>query len=235
MKDKNGGTENLEFDLGVVPTRKRSRTVKPEGIASLFDEPVAKTEPMPLGENPVWEWRHWEQVDLIAPEPVVVVSFKVEKLEAAYPGLLSQLPLKSVFEVFVALREHKSAVLRRTAFTVFGGWVGSDLWGIGFSSTDSRIINMLCDPLRKIPGQLYVDSGTSQSLMPCFRYDHGYIIQYVEPDAPATTYLDGEDNYGTGLTIYRRPWQPAELHGKLRSAYGKLKVCPTPRSEAREG
>ncbi|WP_236146344.1 hypothetical protein [Leptolyngbya iicbica] len=58
--------------------------------------------------------------------------------------------------------------------------------------------------------------------MPAFRYQQGYVVEYSEADMAGTSYLDGDDNYGSQLEIYRRSWQEPEDVGLSDSLYGQL-------------
>lgn len=67
-----------------------------------------------------------------------------------------------------------------------------------------------------------LEYGSSDSVLPTFRYDCGYVIEYAEIDMAGTNYKDNENNYGTDLTIYRRSWQEPEQVGLTESLYGQL-------------
>jgi hypothetical protein len=58
--------------------------------------------------------------------------------------------------------------------------------------------------------------------VPRFRYDQGYVIEYVGEEDAGKVYVDDDNDYKSGLTIYTRTWKPSYFIKKRQSVYGKL-------------
>lgn len=182
----------------------------------LFDEP----------SGPVWKDPSAEKhTDFIADEALVIYFYEIEVLEKVHDVYV--VPVFSVLlKALQALSRHSSKRLRERAFSLFAGDAGPgySLFAVGISSEDPKLIEFLGPPLKRVDGYTFMEAGSSYSLLPKYRYDHGYVIEYNEPDVAGTHIIDGPDNYGSNLTLYRRAWAPADLIGKSRSAYGKLQT-----------
>ncbi len=161
------------------------------------------------GDKPTWQFKYLDDVDFIADEAVCAISFDIEELEgASTSGSYSEPAIKSLFAAFNG-----------------GDLIVYRLFVLAIGSPQAKVVDFVASYLRRTPGQRFVDAGSSADFMPLFRYDKGYVIEYVEEDLEdleGTAYVDGVDNYGSGLTIYRRSWQPSENVECYRSVYGKL-------------
>ena len=111
--------------------------------------------------------------------------------------------------------------LRERAFTVFVGDYGSDFgaYALAITTTNSNVSNFLRGYLPKT-GLSGPREGEFPLLCPLFRYDHGYLIRYVEDELAGESFVDDDEWYGTGKTIYRRGTDPTDS----KSQYGKLIV-----------
>ena len=123
-----------------------------------------------------------------------------------------------MFKALAALGEQNKR-LRERAFTVFVGDYCSDLGGyaLAITTTNSAVSNFLRGYLPKT-GLSGPREGDFPLLSPLFRYDHGYLIQYVEDELAGGTFVDDDDWWGTGKTVYRRGTWPTNS----KSKYGKL-------------
>lgn len=186
-----------------------------------FDFSVRESKP---SVEPRWDFKYLPDVDFIADEALCVISFDIAELEkAATSGSYSEPAIKSLLAAFNGLRASSVKSLRNESFTVFGGdAINFDLFLLGIASKKAQVVDFVASYLRQTPGKRFVESGSSTSLMPLFRYDGGYVIEYLEEGLEGTTLIDGPDNYGSGLTFYRRSWQPADSIEARRSVYGKL-------------
>lgn len=176
------------------------------------------------GGKPTWQFKYLDDVDFISEEAVCAISFDIKELErASTSGSYLEPAIKSLFAAFNGLRENQIKSLHNQSFTVFGGdLIGYGLFVLALASPQAKVVDFLASYLRKMPGQRFVDAGSSADFMPMFRYDAGYVIEYVEEGSEGEAYIDNSDNYGSGLTIYRRSWQPSENVECHRSVYGKL-------------
>jgi len=109
--------------------------------------------------------------------------------------------------------------LRDRAFTVQAGDHGPTLshLAIGYAPRDLDLARFFLKHWKKpyMDGPCHTDVS---SLQPPYRYDHGHIIEYSDDREAGTVHVDGEDYYGTGLTLHVRGYE--ETDGK--SKYGKL-------------
>lgn len=216
--------------------------LKPPEQLPLFEEPavappvkaVPQTEPAASTTPvvPLWTFAPgYDHTDLIADESAIVYLFSVDAL-SAIDRFYTRPIYRQLLQALKAFGQHERNRIRNQAFTLFAGdiigaavpGVEGEVFGLAVDSDAESIATPLERALSKVTGFCGTDTGSTISqFVPRFRYDQGYVIEYSDPEIEGTTYVDGPDNYGSGLTIYRRIWLPAEDVGRRKSNYGKLR------------
>jgi hypothetical protein len=200
--------------------------------------PAPPREPAPSPEAPTarapapppapeWDFLDgWAHVDFVEEDqPCVVFLYPYDDLETAHGGgLEGYFAVEAgLFRAFVALRGAPKS-LRERAFTVFAGDCGPgySILGVALGSQDGRLTQFVT-PHLKVPGYRTLEVTSTGPLVPKFRYDHGHVIQYAEPDLAGTTAVDDDEGHGTGLVLHRRACMPPDAVGLRRSTYGRLR------------
>lgn len=162
-------------------------------------------------------------------ESLILFCYEIQELENINPYLYSQQPFEMLLKGLRALSSETTAKkIRSKSFTVYSGDIAPDFYfyGIGLATGSHEIVQFMQSFLHQIDivSRVLVETSTSDavSLMPRFRYDKGYVIEYVGEEGAGRAYVDDDDNYKSGLTLYTRTWKPSYLIRKRQSVYGKL-------------
>ena len=216
-----------------------------DGQLSIFDALVAlnsETDPvlqLSIDEknNKAKSIDHAQWIDSFEPhtdyicesDPIVVFCYDLQELEEINPYLYNQRPFEKLLQGLAALsRESTAKKIRSKSFTIYSGDISPDFYfyGIGLVTSNSEVVQFMQRFLQQveIPSRIVVDTSTSDatSLMPRFRYDKGYVIEYVGEEGAGSIYIDDDDNYKSGITIHTRAWKPSCFINKRQSVYGKL-------------
>ena len=204
-----------------------------EGQLSLFDS-VAQSAPLQMAsltpskaDEPKWDEPLGLPIDLIGNEYLGGFLFDMSQLEELSP-IYTRPVFRVLLSALVDLHSQKKSWSDKS-FTIFlGEFSGYDSVYLGFSlgksSTAGDLLMFFREKFQKMPAFKEFNSGSSEDCTPVFRYDKGFIVEYLEEELAGTSSLDGDGNYGSGQVIYRRGWQPAEIHGLNKSRYSKLKT-----------
>ena len=189
--------------------------------------------PTPTRPEPKWRFPALPYIDIISDDPLPVDAFwfDIQALEEV-AGIYSTPVFKATLAGLRALSESPTDALRSSSFTLFAGEaLPLNLYCIAVPTDRWPLSDFFAPYLRDVAGFSHVEPESSSELVPVFRYDQGYVIQYSDPGLEGTSYLDTDDNYGSGLTIYRRSWMPwaDEDRRHRKSRYGVL-VRPKKRS-----
>ena len=200
----------------------RPRTVQP----SLFDVPEP-TQPTPEKpeQGPEWDFETSPHLDLIGSEPIHAYVYDIETLERTSPYYGFR-PTQGLLRALEALGKNKSKALRERAFTVFMGDAGPGykMFVVGVGSTNADLGKAIRPFMRQVEGFETEEVGRSDSFIPTYRYDQGYVISYGEPDSAGEVKPDKPENFGTGLEFRTRWYAPPEMNGLRGSRYGTLKI-----------
>ena len=192
----------------------------PNEEPSLFDEP--EEEIFQTEDHPRWEYHSILHMDFLADEAVVAFTYSLEVLESR-SGDYSSPVLTKLMNALSALSTSRWKGLRNQAFTIFcGDIIESNAFVVAISAKTAKSVDFIAPYLRGVPGHEFVEAATSRRLLPLYRYDNGYVIEYSDEGLEGTHYIDTSENLGSGLTIYRRIWRPAEDLPSSRSIYGQL-------------
>ena len=176
--------------------------------------------------TPQWDDPFGLPVDLIGDEYTAGFLFTLSRLEEAAPIYTTPV-FRVLLRALTELRSQKKSWSQKS-FTVFiGEFVNYNTFYLGFglgnTTADGELSMFLRQRLETIPAFQEFNSGSSADCVPIFRYDKGFIVEYAEEELGGTSFIDGDDNYGSSQTIYRRGWQPSKMHGLSKSRYAKLK------------
>jgi hypothetical protein len=172
-------------------------------------------------KQPIWEYTISPHIDFIADEQIVAFCYSLEELES-HSGY-SRPILKQIMQALAALASSTKKSLHHQAFTIYGGdIIATGVYVVGFAVKTASLVDFLADYMRRAPAYQSLESCSSTPFIPLYRYDNGYIIEYSEEEE-GTSYVDTEEYYGTGLTIYRRLARPADLIFGSRSVFGILR------------
>jgi hypothetical protein len=162
-------------------------------------------------------------------EPLIIFCYEIRELEEINPYLYNQQPFEMLLKGLRALSSKTTAKkISSKSFTVYSGDIAPDFYfyGIGLATGSHEIVQFMQSFLQQVDvaSRVLVETSTSDavSLMPRFRYDKSYVIEYVGEEGAGRVYVDDDDNYKSGLTLYRRTWKPSYLIRKRQSVYGKL-------------
>lgn len=212
--------DSLSFDFDAPPS--------PPGSALPLAAPPIAEAPKPSDAIPQWKWADdlYPHTDFIEAEAVCIVTFEIDELEKVHSWYSTPV-FKVLFVAFKSLKEHRLKSMRDQSFTIFAGdALGFHQFVVGIATPSASVVNHMAFYLRSVPGQLYVESGSSRDFMPTYRYDKGHIIYYGDSEDAGKVYNGSGHNFDSGLTIYSRDWVPADIVGRRKSAYAKL-VSPT--------
>src|SRR5207247_16060 len=99
--------------------------------------------------------------------------------------------------------------VRGSDFIVWVGDSGQGFWVGVPQSTPQRVRDMLEVALQSVDGyeMSYKSPHLSFELVPGYRYEKGEVIEYLD-ELAGTTRVDGDEYYGSGLTIHYRARVP---------------------------
>jgi hypothetical protein len=191
--------------------------MKEDNSPSLFPE-------LDIKPSPQWEFAALPNIDFISDEPASVVAFlfQIDTLES-----VSGIYNRPVFQALLAglrdLVKCRNKSLRESLFTVFAGdAIGYDVFVVALETKSQDITNFMAPYFRQIPGYFTLEATSSRDLLPAFRYDKGYVIEYSDGGLEGTVYEDTSEYHGSGLTIYRRDYRLPEDIRRKKSVYGRL-------------
>jgi len=216
-----------------------------DGQLSIFDALAAlnsEIDPVPQllideKDNKAKSIDHAQWIDSFEPhtdyicesDPIVVFCYDLQELEEINPYLYNQRPFEKLLQGLAALsRESTAKKIRSKSFTIYSGDISPDFYfyGIGLATSNSEVVQFMQRFLQQveIPSRIVVDTSTSDatSLMPRFRYDKGYVIEYVGEEGAGRIYVDDDNNYKSGITIHTRACKLSYFINKRQSVYGKL-------------
>lgn len=218
--------------------QKKKHQSEGDGQLSIFDaleslavEQSPEPQPAKNQSNPaIWTDSFEPHVDYICEsEPLVIFCYDIQELEEINLYAYNQRPFEKLLEGLTLLsRGFTPKKLRSKSFTIYSGDIspGFYLYGIGLATGSSDIVQFMDSFLQQVEvsSRIVVDTSTSgsTSLVPRFRYDKGYVIEYVGEEGAGISYVDDDDNYKSGITIYRRAYKPSYFINKRQSVYGKL-------------
>lgn len=207
-------------------TAKKAKSTGDEEL-SLFPELDANVNEVKVtqsaAERPQWEFFALDYIDFIADETILAWCYRLDVLERNDSPFYGRPVFNAAFHALRALSECSRKSLRNQSFTVYtGDSLGAGAFVLGASFKTSETADFLSRWMKSVPGYDVVESASSDNFMPMLRYDNGFVIEYSDGGLEGTSYIDSDDQYGTGLTIYRRDWRPAEDINRSRSVYGKL-------------
>ena len=191
----------------------------------LFDSPYVPPEtgaetPTP---KPVWTFHGLPELDYIGDETIHAFVYDISVLEqtSSYYGFE---PTKQLLHALKSLGNSKRSKLRERAFTIFMGdaGYGYSMFIVGLASTNADLAAVIRPFMEAVDGFDTEEIGSSSSLMPVYRYDHGHVIRYSDMESAGNTELDDDKNFGTGLELFHRWYMPPEMDGLRGSHYGKL-------------
>lgn len=198
---------------------------------ALVETPAGPVESPATSSSPCWTFAPgYDNTDLIADEPATLYLFSIDAL-SAQEGFYSNPVFRQLLRALRDLGQDERRQYREQAFTLFAGdlfdaavaGVEGEIFGLAVDSAAATAIEPLRRAMTQVAGFCGVDMGAALQLIPKFRYDHGYVVEYCEEELAGTSYTDDADNFGSGLTIFRRTWLPTEEIGRRRSHYGKLR------------
>ncbi len=171
--------------------------------------------------KPRWEYPSGEfHCDLIARDEEGLIYFlDQEELDGAGIGRFDI--HRRILESLVTLSKRGKRLSNR-AFTIYEGRLrlGPDQYCIGISTTNGDLANFLREEWAR-PRMDGPNMNDMSRLEPLFRYDHGFVVEYVSDEhPPGTPVEDVEGGLCPGLVSYTRHYQ--RIAGK-RSQYGKLR------------
>lgn len=202
-----------------------------DALESLAVEPSPETPPVKTqAKTAIWTDSFEPHVDYICDsDPLVIFCYDIQELEEINFCAYNQRPFEKLLEGLGELsKSYTPKKLRSKSFTIYNGDIapGFYLYGIGLATSSSDIVQFMGSFLQQVEvsSRIVVDTSTSEaaSLVPRFRYDKGYVIEYVGEEGAGISYVDDDDNYKSGITIYRRAYKPSYFINKRRSVYGKL-------------
>ena len=200
--------------------QRKSGTYSKDTQLSLFDEAEGRASERPE-HRPVWHFEHEEDVDYIADEPVTAHLYHLQDIKDISRDYEADL-FREVLFALIGLADQRTKQRRDCKFTVFCGTVpGRSTYAICIATQQEDVLEHLAARLRGLPGWYLWQEGLSTDFNPIFRYDTGSIIQYVTDETGGTTIVDGNERFGTGATMHRRRWKPAEAVGSTVSIYAR--------------
>ena len=220
--------------------QKKKNQPEPNGQLSIFDALESLTlevehysELPPVIEKnsaALWTDPFEPNIDYICEsDPIIVFCYDIQELEKINPYLYNQRPFEMLLKGLRALSQESTAKkIRSKSFTIYSGDIspGFSLYGIGLATSSYEIVEFMQSFLQQVEvsSRIVVDTSTSDAtnLMPRFRYDKGYVIEYVGEEGAGQAYVDDKDNYKSGITVYTRAWKPSSFIRKQKSVYGKL-------------
>ena len=130
-------------------------------------------------------------------------GFNPESLDNTYRGANALPVTRALLHGLKAISESKNKRLRNRRFTI---WMGDYyLWyWVGIPGRISCLVTDVLDRFfRKITGFETLGYGelATMQLVPMFRYEAGRVIQYVDMEVAGKERVDGDDNFGSGLTM----------------------------------
>ena len=152
---------------------------------------------------------------ILTQQYLICWGFDPETLDNTYRGANAFPMTRALLHGLKAISESKNKRLRDRRLTV---WMGSyfryDWVGIP-GGISSRVTELLSRFFWEITGFETLEFGelATMQLVPMFRYELGRIIQYVDAEDAGQERVDGDDNFGTGLTILYRADMPAYFMG----------------------
>ncbi len=233
------------MSFGVVDMAKKKRS-QPEGVRQLsifdafaslppevepsLDEGVKPSLGTTKDDYAVWVDAFEPYTDYICEsEPITIFCYEIQELEVINSCLYNQQPFEMLLKGLKALSSKTTAKkIRSKSFTVYSGDIAPEfyLYGIGLATSSYEIVEFMRSFLQQVDvsSRILVETSSSDatSLMPRFRYDKGYVIEYVGEEGAGRVYVDDDNNYNSGLTLYTRTWKPSYLIRKRQSVYGKL-------------
>ena len=185
-------------------------------------------EPPILTLDPQWEFISLPYIDFISDEPTSVVAyiFQIEILEKV-SGIYSWPVFQALLAGLCHLSRSKNKKLRESAFTIFAGDIFEyNIFVLALETKSKDINNFMIPYFEKVNGYFSLEASSSTNLLPMFRYDKGYVIEYSDSGLEGTAYVDTQEYFGSGLKIYRRIWALPENIGRKKSCYGRLLKNP---------
>lgn len=147
-------------------------------------------------------------------------SFNAQLLEKKYKTDIYSEPVqKALFHGLKELSVSQDAKLKGCRFTIWWGdaSLGSEIFCVGISAkAPAKAKKVLHGPLSSLHGFIDVAEEDTEAvpLMPMFRYENGIVIEYDRDEFRLTTKkTDAVDEFGIGLRIKYRMYQPAEQFG----------------------
>ncbi len=201
-------------------------SLQPDQLAEMvMDELIAKGQrlreryEMPR-EGPRWEFSNgrFHRDSIARKEEGLIYFLDQEELDGAGIGRFDI--HQRILESLVMLSKRGKRLSQR-AFTIYEGKLrlGPDQYCIGISTTNGELANFLRQQWDR-PRMDGPNMNDMSRLEPIFRYDHGYIVEYMADDVPAGFPVeDPEDGMVPGLITYTRHYE--RIPGR-RSKYGKL-------------
>lgn len=146
--------------------------------------------------------------------------FNSDVLQKKYnTGIYSEPVQKRLFEALKELSISEDEKLKACKFTIWWGDSGSsfEYFNLAISDkTPAKVKKMLHERLSQLNGYLDVADEDTEAvpLVPMFRYENGILIEYVSDEFSITNKkVDVVDEFGYGLRIKYRMYQPAEQFG----------------------
>ena len=146
--------------------------------------------------------------------------FRSEELQKKYKtGIYSQPVQKALYNGLTELSKSKDNNLKGCKFTIWWGDSGGSFEYFNIAISDNappKVKKLLHEGLSELTGYLDVADEDTEAvpLVPMFRYENGILIEYVADEFSITTKeSDTVDEFGFGLRIKYRMYQPAEQFG----------------------
>ncbi len=146
--------------------------------------------------------------------------FKSEELQTKYKtGIYSEPVQKTLYHCLTELTKSKDKTLKECKLTIWWGDSGSsfEYFNLAISDkTPAKVKKLLHERLSQLNGYLDVADEDTEALplVPMFRYESGILIEYVSDEYSITKKkVDVVDEFGYGLRIKYRMYQPAEQFG----------------------
>jgi len=122
---------------------------------------------------------------------------------------------KPLLKALTMIQQSKNKYIRERAFTIWVGDFNMRFWVAVPDRLSLKVTNIMRTCFLN---KFCVSFGETEhtSLVPQFRYQYGYIIEYGDDSTVGQTRIDDEDWYGSGATIYYRLPEPSWLLGEER-------------------